>query len=395
MLLAGELGTGDAAARRLLPLALALRERGHEPLLALPDLPKVEPAVAPHGLPLLQCPLWRGRVGGLPPVHTYTDLLLRHGFVQGGGLRAMSRAWRDLVALLRPALLVLDHAPLALFSTRGLGLPRLRFGDGFGNPPLRAPMPPMSWWDPTPEPFDLIGERNALHVANQVAEELGLPPAASVAELLRADDEALCTLPELDAYPERADGRYCGPLVTPLEGAATPWPGGEAACCFVALHAQHALLPALVEALRDSGQRAVLQLAQCTPDQAAGFSSEAVVVARSPVPVAPVRAHCSHAVLDGHAALSHGLLLAGKPLLLLPTSLEQAMLARRVQALGAGLVVDSAAALPEALRRLVDEPQWATAARAFAERHRDATDGRTLQAVVARCEALLEAPGMP
>ena len=108
------------------------------------DLPKAEATVGPLGLHLLQAPLWRARVAGLPPVHTYTDLLLRSGFVQPTGLQGLARAWRDSVRLLRPDLLVLDHSPVALFATRALGMPRLRFGDGYSCPPLACPMPPMT-----------------------------------------------------------------------------------------------------------------------------------------------------------------------------------------------------------------------------------------------------------
>lgn len=393
VLLASELGHGDGPVRRLVPLALALHAQGHEPLLALNDLPKSEAALGSRlALRLLQCPLWRSRVGGLPAVHTYTDILLRNGFVQATGLRGLARAWRDLVELLRPRLLVLDHAPLALFATRGMGVPRLRFGDGFGCPPLANPMPAMTWWDPTPEPFDTIGERNALHVANQAALDLGLPAAASIAELLAAEGEALCTVPELDAYSQRQGGVYCGPLIAADEGAATPWPGGNGRCCFVALPARHPQLPALVAALQAAGQRAVLQLTDGNPGQASDLTTEGIVVARSPVPLAQVQRHCNHAVVDGHLAITQALLLSGKPLLLLPTVLEQSMLARRVQQMGAGLLPPgTAAALQAALRRLVDEPAWAAAAARFAERYRGHDDSRTLAAVVSRCQALLAA----
>jgi len=410
VLLANELGHGDAPLRRALPLALALRERGHEPVLALNDLPRAEPALADSGVPVLQCPVWRSRVGGLPPVHTYTDILLRYGFAQAIGLRGVARAWRDLVRLLKPDVLALDHAPVALFATRGLGVPRLRFGDGFGCPPLAVPMPAMSWWDPTPEPFDLIGERNALHVANQAAAELGLPFADSVAELLRPEGQALCVPPELDAYADRTDGDYCGALVAADEGAETPWPEGDGPCCFVALRAQHPLLPALVEALRHGshgshgshgGPRAVLQLADGTPEQAAALSRDGIVVARTPVPLVQVRARASHAVSDGHTAITQALLLAGKPLLLLPTLLEQGMLARRVAALGAGRLIDGATAAPDtaalgaALHELLADPAYAAAAQAFAERHREQSDARTLAAVIKRIEALLPAAAPP
>ena len=394
VLLASEGGMSDSLLRRTLPLALALREQGHDPLLLVSDLAKAEALLGEHDLPLLQAPLWRARVSGLPPVHTYTDLMLRSGFAQTQGLRGLARGWRTLVQRLQPALLVLDHAPVALFATRAMGVPRLRYGDGFGCPPLTRPMPAMTWWDDRPEPFDAIGERNALHVANQAAAALGLPAAASIAELLQAEGEALCTLPELDPYPQRQGGSYCGLLRAAEEGADTPWPGGDAACCFVALRAEHPLLPALVAALQHADQRAVLQLADSTPEQARSLTAEGIVVARTPVPLAQVLRHCSHAVVDGHPAITQTLLLAGKPLLLLPTSLEQQMLAHRVQALGAGLLAsaagDAASELATLLKRLIDEPAWAAAAQAFAERHVDQADARTLAAVLARCRALLD-----
>ena len=397
VLLASELGTADSLLRRALPLALALRDFGHEPLLMVTDLPKAEALLGEHGLRLLQCPLWRSRVSGLPPVHTYTDLMLRCGFAQAQGLRSLARAWRDLVELLRPALLVLDHAPVALFATRAMRLPRLRYGDGFGCPPLTTPMPSMTWWDDTPEPFDTIGERNALHVANQVAVDLNLPAARSIAELLRAEGEALCTLPELDPYPQRQGGQYCGVLRASTEGVDTPWPGGESASCFVALGRKHPCLATLVDALQAAGLRAVLQVPGCTPEQAQALTAQGIVVARTPVPVAQVLRHCSHAVVDGHPAIAQALLLAGKPLLLLPTMLEQRMLAQRVRDLGLGLMAeassspDGVAELAKTLRRLIDEPGWTEAAQDFAGRHAEQSDRRTLALVLAQCDDLMAA----
>lgn len=392
VLLACELGQGDDHVRRALPLALALRARGHEPVLAMGDLPKVEPALAPHGLRLLQAPVWRARVGGLPPVHTYTDLMLRHGFVNAAGLRALARGWRDLAQLVRPDLVLADHAPVALFATRGLGLPRLRWGNGFSCPPLATPMPPMTWWDERPEPFDLIAERNVLHVANQASADLGLPAAANVAELLAAEADAVCTLPELDPYPGRPAAHCCGALAPAVEGIPTPWPEGETATVFVALPADHPQLDALVRALAASGRHAVLQLAGCSPEQAGRLSAPGIVVARTPVPLAQVVQHAAWAVVDGHTAITQVLLRAGKPLLLLPTLLEQVMLARRVEQIGAGLRLEGEAPdLVQASWRLAADTSLAAAARAFAERHRAEDDSRTLGAVVARAEGLLAA----
>jgi len=398
VLLANELGMGDLHLRRLCALAQALRAHGHEPVLAVHDLPKAHTLLADGTLRRVQAPVWRHAVAGLPPVHTYTDLMLRHGFVNLPSLLSLARAWRDLVTLLQPALVVADHAPVALFATRELGLPRLRFGDGIGCPPLATPMPPMTWWDERAEAFDDIGERNVLHVANQAAAELGLAPAASVAELLQADGDALCTLPELDVYPARSGGAWCGPLVAASEGQPVPWPDGDGPCAYVALGARHPLLQPLLAALQQAGQRAVLQVADAAPEQARQLTAPGIVVARTPVPLSQLRRHCSHAVLDGRPTTAQGLLLLGKPVLMLPTQLEGQMLSRRVQALGAGLWLDAegdalpaTADLVRALQRLADDGVLADTASAWARQHASHSDERTLAAVLARCDTLLSA----
>ena len=94
VLIACETPVGDAALRRAGALAQVLQQAGHEPLLAVPDLPRAESLLADSGVALLPSPTWQTRVEGLPAVHTYTDLLLRQGFADATGLRGLARGWR-------------------------------------------------------------------------------------------------------------------------------------------------------------------------------------------------------------------------------------------------------------------------------------------------------------
>jgi UDP:flavonoid glycosyltransferase YjiC (YdhE family) len=103
-------------------------------------------------------------------------------------------------------------------------------------------------------------------------------------------------------------------------------------------------------------------------------------------------------VLDGRPTTAQGLLLLGKPVLMLPTQLEGQMLSRRVQALGAGLWLDAegdalpaTADLVRALQRLADDGVLADTASAWARQHASHSDERTLAAVLARCDTLLSA----
>lgn len=393
VLLGCELGSGHAHLRRLLALAGAFRERGHTAVLVVNDLVKAEVVIGGHGLAVLPAPSWRAPVGGLPPLRNYTDVMLRQGFVDAGGLRGLARAWRSLVQVVRPQLLVLDHSPLALFATRGLGLPRLRFGDGWGCPALDSPMPPFAWWAPRADPFDVIGERSALHVANAAAAELGLPAAAQVAEFLRADADCLCTLPELDHYG-RADTSACVGPVLPDPGTAgplMPWPKGDGPCAYVYLRPDCPQLDPLVAALRQAGWRAVLHVPGLPSARAKALADARLQLSPEPVAAAVAAARCDVAISHGGYAMAHAMALAGKPQLLLTQRLEQQMLSHRLQATGSARVADAGAGADELASLLTQllGPPVADAARALARRHAGHDGKAVLQALVQRCEAML------
>lgn len=396
VVLACELGTGRAHLRRLLALAAALRQRQHDVVLVVNDLNKAEQVLGDQGFVVLPCPTWRSPVAGLPPLRNYTDILLRQGFIDAAGLRGLARAWQHLVGLLQPGLMVFDHAPVALFATRGLGVPRLRFGDGWGCPPLQTPMPQCAWWTASDDPFDAIGERNVLHVANQVASDLGLPAARSVADFLQADDDFVCTLPELDHY-SRIDASRCrGPVLPPADAAGpdTPWPAGDGPCAYVYLRPDCAQLDALAQALRQRGWRALMHVPGLPPGRAKALAGAGLQLSPLPVPADQVASRAQLSIGHGGYALVHAMALAGLPQLLLSQRLEQQMLGHRVQAAGAGRVAAVSDGVPELdahLRHLQgDGPRGAAAA--LAGRHAGVDPEHVLQEAVLRCESMATAP---
>ena len=83
-------------------------------------------------------------------------------------------------------------------------------------------------------------------------------------------------------------------------------------------------------------------------------------------------------------------LLVGRPLLLLPTQLEQFLTTRRVVRYGAGLGILQEAAQPDfstALTTLSREKRFAQHARDFAARYQTHRRDTALASLVARCEA--------
>ena len=67
VLLAWELGAGTEHLAHLVPLALRMRARGHEPVFAVSDVTRAEATLGAHGLPYLQAPLWQPRLLAPPP----------------------------------------------------------------------------------------------------------------------------------------------------------------------------------------------------------------------------------------------------------------------------------------------------------------------------------------
>jgi len=102
---------------------------------------------------------------------------------------------------------------------------------------------------------------------------------------------------------------------------------------------------------------------------------------------------------QAHALVCHGshqmtaqALLAGKPVLLLPTQLEQFLIMRRLVRFGAGLGIAPEvpnADYASALTALAENAEYASKAREFAERYARHEHGSALATMIARIEAAL------
>jgi UDP:flavonoid glycosyltransferase YjiC (YdhE family) len=115
------------------------------------------------------------------------------------------------------------------------------------------------------------------------------------------------------------------------------------------------------------------------------------VFSEQPLDMEQARASCDLAVCHGGAGTTAAMLLAGKPLLLIPMQMEQTMTARRAEMLGAAVVVtdEHAGQMPRFLARAIKEPGLRDAARRFAERHAGYDQHATVRQARQQCEALM------
>jgi len=110
-----------------------------------------------------------------------------------------------------------------------------------------------------------------------------------------------------------------------------------------------------------------------------------------PVDLREVGRSCDLAVLNGNHGTTFSMLLAGKPTLQLPITLEQALFSQAVQRLGAAVVapVDAPQAAVAGLMEMLGSESYAQAARRFAARYADYDPRRQIDAILQRTEELL------
>lgn len=408
---AWELGQDLGHLLRFLTPALKLRERGHEVLFAVRDLSNAESTLGHRGFPLMQAPIWIANVGGLPKVTiSYAEIALRYGFISYPGLKALVKAWRELFRYVEPDLVLTDHSPTALLAARSLGLRHAPIGSGFFNPPLTNPLPSMRYWDKVSAERIAKPDQVATQIANRVLADLGGAPLKSMADLFRADENFLCTFRELDHYPNRGEAQYWGPTFEMEQGAELAWPQGKGKRIFAYIKPRYTDFEKLLVALRETGDQVLVYAPGITKELTDKYASPRMVISSEPLKLKSMMQGCDLVVCHGGPGTVTVALLAGVPLLLLPTQLEQLMSCRRVAELGAAMVVmkgkpvgakddtpkldKDGKPVPETdylalMRQLLGEERFRAGAAAFAKKYARFSQAGQSRAIVSRIEQLI------
>ncbi|MES2257190.1 MAG: nucleotide disphospho-sugar-binding domain-containing protein [Pseudomonadota bacterium] len=371
-----EIGAGLGHAGRLKILALALLGRGHRVTMSLRDLPHTHAVLADLDIPKLQAPFWMHRTAGMPANQSsLAEILLSVGYLEARELTGMVEGWRSLYRLLQPDLIVADYAPTAILAARSMGLRSASVGLGFYSPPQGMALPCLRDWENIPPQRLQAAEARVLQTANAVLAQAGAAPFALAAELILGDVPLLCTWPELDHYGRpAASATWHGPNFLPQAGLAPKWPPGDGPKVFAYLRMQHAEHADVLAALVRQGCRVLCYLPEVAGGRAPPVTAPNIIYARRPLSLNDVFSEAQLCVNHGGEATLVQALLAGVPVLLAPIQLEQFLMARRVQAMGAGINAAQAgqpADWDRLLRLLLDNPSYAQAARAFAARHQD------------------------
>ena len=388
-----ELGSDYGHIGRFLPIALELKARGHRPVMILRDISRADEMLGRHGIEYLQAPLWLPPVQGLPAPINFTESLFLFGFLQPGGLLSVLRAWRAVLALLKPDLLIFDHAPTALLASRGLGLPRLVTGNSFAVPPRRTPLPLYEWWNPkagVPQ-RELDCEERLLRNANHALSALGAPPMTCVADLYDAEVTHITGAPELDVYGPRDAACYVGAINALDQGVEPRWPAGPARRVFAYLKPRYMHFDAVVTALARLDASVLVFAPGLARQNMLRLQAANLAFSTEPLRMRSVREQVEMAVCHA-GGMVDVMLQAGRPVFLLPMQMEQTMTSRRVDELGCGLfhiAQQGPRELEKGLKRVFSTPAYAEHALAYQQRNANFTQAFAMERMIGGCEALL------
>lgn len=391
---AWEFGAGLGHIGAFLPMARALRQRGHRVDWIVAHVGATARLLANEDFSWLQAPATPELLREGPPL-TYADILLRFGYANPTELLGLVVAWRELFRLAGSEIVMADHAPTALLAARTLDLPAVLFSSGFCVPPRQCPTPNMRPWAALPPERLLAIEREALTSINAVLARFGRAPIDAVCRLFDVAEDTLLGFPELDHYAGRGAAHYWGNLPDAGVGAPPVWPGRPGKRLFAYLRRECLHHEAALAALVALKQPTVVFFPDAPPSTLERFAAPHIVFSRAPVDLARTAAEADAAVTYASLATTTRFLLAGKPVLLLPFQLEQFLMARRVEEMGAGLLADPekpAADLPQKLQRIVFDPFFAANAAAFAAKYAAFPQVVVIDNLARRVEEILGAP---
>jgi hypothetical protein len=371
IVLVWELGGGIGHLAMLRCIAEALLEHGCEMTVISRDVGLADRIFHPLCVRLLQAPLNPPMTGTISPMLTFGHILHNIGFGDAAALAITVRAWRQISKELQPDAVIFDHSPTALLASRGESFARLTVGTGFFLPPLNSPLGPFEAWDAKCMETLRQDEVPALHAVNKVLTHTGRTSLEHLSDLYRdTNDNLLCTYPELDHYGPRVGAKYYGANVPP-PGIPPDWPAVPGPRVFAYLKPTEDYVK-LLSALDRLGFPTLVSCMGIPSNIYQQFTTPALRFAAGPVDMRRVATECDIGITNGSHSTTIDLLLAGKPIIQVPLTREQLVVAQNTHRLGGGIILlpDARDHLDGAVRHVLYDPSYAIAAGGFAVRHR-------------------------
>jgi MGT family glycosyltransferase len=375
---------------RMVPIARALADRGHEVALFNPA-PAPQRLIAEAGLTSLPMPAtpMPAPVMDLAMLSTAWDVehFFAGFYMQEDFVRGTLAAYLDVVRGYAPDMVVDSFDPLMCMAARVLQVPLTTVLQGNFHPSSRG----FLWWeDERP-----AGLPSAAGIVNRVAADHGLKPVNRCADFMAGDLSLIVGTPETDPVDGGADVTHIGPMVFQRGDAALPtwmddlghdrpliwvYSGNPRYAPIATPIDSIVVIRTALEALADEPVEVVLTTGyQELPAEFGELPKNFHHAAYVPGPLMAARSDLI--VFHGGHSSVMTCLQAGTPAVIIPTITERESNARRLAALGAGEVVMpvtradgeksvDVAEFSAKVKRVLDEPRYRAAARSIAENMR-------------------------
>lgn len=388
VLIAWELGEAFGHLARCLQLAQGLVARGHEVTLVLKNvrLPTGRPP-AP-GIVVLPAPFTpQADTSRKPPVN-YADVLYSSGFSDVRDVAARLYAWQGLLSLIRPNVLIADHAPSALLAAQLADIPHLSIGNGFAIPPPAHPWPSIRPWETVSNQSLAAAEARLDHVLAAAQKALGYAKTIYSRDLFGVHD-ILDTFAELDHYGMRSNGRYVGPIVSIPQAFRVDWQSEQDLHVLAYLRPDIPGFSVFMRVLSRLDAEVLCVVPGMHPEAAKHYASRRLRIALTPLNLPLLLEHADLALGYGNCGFSTQALLAGVPLIMRPRHVEQALFAYQVETLGAGKLLGGQIdedSVNASLQELLCNPVYRQEAQAFRDYYADFSPNQAIEKALSYIE---------
>lgn len=297
---------------------------------------------------------------------------------------------RRILRLCATSVVIIDHAPAALFAAKCLGIKTMELAAGFYIPPAQTPYPVFRPWENVSQADLLVREGACLAAMNSFAVMNGVKPFIALAQALASDVPLLTSFAELDHYPRRADARYIGPTNSFTSGEVVNWSGEGKHRIFVYLRE----LPAIEKVVGQFGVFDAEVIAYCPdlgPNQCKALRSNKMKLVDRPVQIDSLLKDCNLIVTNGGHGLMTACILFAVPALVIPLYLEQRLMAdcvTRAQ-IGLGLMPpDVPLKLESFVQRILHEQKFKEAILKLQQKYRPYDLSKTTNRLVNTLERM-------
>ena len=368
ILLCWELGTDYQHLLSLQSVARFYQSKGYEVWVAGRDVTKLKRLFSDVAIQVIQAPFADSvaEIGVEKQApRSYADFLRRCGFHHADALSGLVSAWRNLFSFIKPDLLLLDHAPVALLSARGLSMggrfingsaflgrfsetetvAKVAVGVPFSVPDDNRPAGVFFAGDLATN--DIVRfEDELVKVINKVCMEFSIARINNLADLFADFDKCIFqTYSELDHYgyrsaEQRHKTSYVGATIPEFsEPAVFPHFKGPKIYCHVKGSAETPVLLKTLQAIECSA----IVLVDGIPESIINaHRSRHILYVHQPVSMRDVLDKTTFAILNGGVNSVSLFMKAGIPVALFPLHIEQFLMAKRVEALNAGVQLNLA-----------------------------------------------------